>query len=246
MKKQNTIISAKNLVKKFGTVHAVNKISFDIKAGTTTAILGPNGAGKTTTIAMLLGLLTPTSGEITIMGKKMPKEKYAVLSKMNFSSPYVDLPHSLTVRENLTVYSHLYSLKNIKDRIAKIAKELNLTDLLDRKTGRLSAGQRTRVSVAKALLNDPDVLLLDEPTASLDPDTADWLRSYLEKYQKRTGATILLASHNMAEVERMAHLVLMMKSGKIIDRGTPKALVKKYGRGDLEEVFLHIARAHKG
>jgi ABC-2 type transport system ATP-binding protein len=241
-KKNDPIISVKNLTKKFDKLTAVNKISFDIERGTTTAILGPNGAGKTTTIAMLLGLLIPTTGSITILGADMLKNKYAVLPRINFSSPYVDLPHSLTVKENLTVYGHLYSLKNIPQRIAELSKDLNLEDLLSRKTGRLSAGQKTRVSIAKAMINKPEILLLDEPTASLDPDTADWLRTHLETYQKKTGATILLASHNMAEVERMAHMVLMMKQGKITDRGTPKALIKKFGRSTLEEVFLHIAR----
>lgn len=230
------------LTKKFDAHTALHGISFTVPAGGTVALLGGNGAGKTTTISILLGLLLPTSGTVRVLGHDMLTARYSALPRMNFSSPYVDLPHRLTVRENLTVYGHLYGLTHLKDRIARMAEELDLTAILNRPSGNLSAGQKTRVALAKALLNDPELLLLDEPTASLDPDTADWVRGFLEQYRARTGATILLASHNMAEVERLCDGVLMMKGGRIVDRGTPADLLSRYGRDNLEEVFLDIAR----
>jgi len=239
------IIEVECLYKTFEKINAVDGISFKVRKGSTTALLGGNGAGKTTTITMLLGLLIPTSGSITILGEDMLQHRYRLLHRMNFSSPYVDLPQRLSVKENLTVYGHLYRLPKLKARIAEIAEALDLSDLLDRRYGRLSAGQKTRVSLAKALLNKPELLLLDEPTASLDPDTADSIRSYLEQYQRDTGASILLASHNMAEVERMADDVIMMRQGRIVDSGAPEMLVEKYGKRSMEEVFIDIARNHE-
>lgn len=235
-------IRVEALTKKFGPVTALDQISFTVPAGQTVALLGGNGAGKTTTISILLGLLLPTSGRVEVLGHDMASQRYRVLPRMNFSSPYVDLPHRLTVTENLTVYGHLYGLTGLKARIAQLAEELELTRLLDRPSGNLSAGQKTRVALAKALMNEPELLLLDEPTASLDPDTADWIRTYLERYRARTGATILLASHNMAEVERLCDGVLMMKGGQIVDRGSPADLLARYGRATMEDVFLDIAR----
>jgi ABC-2 type transport system ATP-binding protein len=205
-------------------------------------LLGGNGAGKTTTLSMLLGLLDPSDGEVEVLGTPMPAGRYRVLHRMNFSSPYVDVPHRLTVRQNLTVFGRLYGVRDLKGRIAELERNLVLGELLDKPTGSLSAGQRTRVALAKALVNAPDLLLLDEPTASLDPDSGDWLRSYLETYRRDSGATILLASHNMAEVERLCDHVLMMRRGKLVDRGTPSDLIERYGRSNLEEVFLDIAR----
>ncbi|MEQ8166929.1 MAG: ABC transporter ATP-binding protein [Alphaproteobacteria bacterium] len=236
------VIDVRNLVKHFGSTAAVDGISFTVSAGSTTALLGGNGAGKTTTISMLLGLLLPTSGEIRILDQDMLRHRFRVLPRLNFSSPYVDLPHRLTVYENLRIYANLYGVPDPDARIDGLASDLDLTPLLTRPTGRLSSGQKTRVALAKALLNEPDVLLLDEPTASLDPDTADFVRRYLSDYQNRTGATILLASHNMTEVERLCDRVLMMKNGTIVDRGAPDELIRRYGRRDMEEVFLHIAR----
>jgi ABC-2 type transport system ATP-binding protein len=209
----------------------------------TAALLGGNGAGKTTTLSILLGLLLPTAGRILIFGEDMLRHRYRVLPRMNFSSPYVDLPHRLTVRQNLAVYGRLYGVARVGARIATLARDLQIEEFLDRPTGKLSAGQKTRVALAKALVNEPELLLLDEPTASLDPDTGDWIRSYLEVYQRRNGATILLASHNMGEVERLCSEVMMMRKGRIVDRGSPRALVARYGRDTLEEVFLDIARA---
>ena len=239
---QAYVIEARNLSKVFDQIHAVDDISFQVRQGVTTALLGGNGAGKTTTLAMLLGLLLPTTGSIRILGEDMLQHRYRLLHRMNFSSPYVDLPQRLTVRENLTVYGHLYRLQGLKQRIAQIADELDLNEVLDRRYGRLSAGQKTRVSLAKSLLNEPELLLLDEPTASLDPDTADAIRTYLEQYQQRTGASILLASHNMSEVERMAADVIMMRRGKIVDTGSPDTLIDRYGRSSMEEVFIDVAR----
>lgn len=241
-------IIAERLTKRFtpGTAPAVDAISFTVPRGSTTALLGGNGAGKTTTISMLLGLLLPSDGRITILGRDLARDRYAVLPRMNFSSPYVDLPHRLTVRENLAVYARLYGVRDRKARIAELADLLDLTAFLNRPSGKLSAGQKTRVALAKALVNTPDVLLLDEPTASLDPDTGDWVRGMLERYRADHGATILLASHNMGEVERLCDDVLMMKGGRIVDQGSPASLIAKYGRADLEEVFLHIARSDHG
>ncbi|WP_439816731.1 ABC transporter ATP-binding protein [Zavarzinia sp. CC-PAN008] len=235
-------IRVDRLVKTFGPVAAVNGISFRVEPGTITALLGGNGAGKTTTIAMILGLILPTSGGIEVLGEDMLRHKPRVLPRMNFSSPYVDVPHRLTVAQNLKVYASLYGMRDVTQRVRQLAADLDLTHLLDRPAGRLSAGQKTRVALAKSLINEPDLLLLDEPTASLDPDTADWVRSYLEAYRARRGATILLASHNMAEVERMCDAVLVMKQGTVVDQGTPGELLARYGRADLEEVFLDIAR----
>lgn len=236
------VIEVSGLTKIFGPVHAVDGIDFGVRSGITTALLGGNGAGKTTTIAMLLGLLLPTTGSIQIFGEDMLHHRYKLLHRMNFSSPYVDLPHRLTVRQNLTVYAHLYRLRNVKQRIQLLTENLGIVEVLDRAYGKLSAGQKTRVSLAKSLLNAPELLLLDEPTASLDPDTADYVRSYLENYQRQSGATILLASHNMSEVERMCSDVVMMKRGKVVDSGAPAELIARYGRSNLEEVFIDIAR----
>jgi ABC-2 type transport system ATP-binding protein len=235
-------IAVRDLAKTYGDVAAVAGIDFEVRQGSTTALLGGNGAGKTTTIAMLLGLLKPSAGSVTVLGVDMERQRHHVLPRMNFSSPYVDLPHRLTVRQNLHVFAQLYDVPRAAERIAELAAALDFATLLDRPAGGLSAGQKTRVALAKALINKPELLLLDEPTASLDPDTADWVRSLLERYRTERGATILLASHNMAEVERLADQVLMMKKGKIVDRGTPAALIERYGRNDLEEVFLDIAR----
>jgi len=238
----DTVIEVTGLSKRFGDVLAVDDISFAVRAGAVTGLLGGNGAGKTTTIGMLLGLVLPTAGRIEMLGRDMARERFAVLQRANFSSPYVDLPHRLTVAQNLIVYARLYGLRRPRARVEALARDLDLTDLLKRHTGNLSAGQKTRVALAKALINAPDVLLLDEPTASLDPDTADWVRGYLRRYQQQTGAAILLSSHNMQEVERMCDDVLMMRRGRIIDRGTPAALIAAYGRQTMEEVFLDIAR----
>lgn len=238
-------IEVRGLCKRFGAVVAVDRISFTVRAGSTCALLGGNGAGKTTTISMLLGLLLPTAGGIRILGVDMLTERYRVLPRMSFTSPYVDLPRRLTVRQNLTVYGHLYGITRLRRRIDELAQELELVDLLDRTFGALSSGQRTRVNLAKSLLNEPQVLLMDEPTASLDPDTADRIRAYLRQYQRRTNATLLLATHNMQEVERLCDNVLMMRAGHIVDEGSPDGLAKKYGRATLEQVFLDIARQRR-
>jgi ABC-2 type transport system ATP-binding protein len=235
-------IQVQALTKRFAEAVAVDGVSFDVRRGSTTALLGGNGAGKTTTLSMLLGLLLPTAGSIRVLGEDMLRHRYRVLPRMNFSSPYVEVPRRLTVAQNLTVYGHLYGLRGVRRRVEALAADLAITELLDRPTGQLSAGQRTRVALAKALINEPTLLLLDEPTASLDPDTGDWVRSYLERYRDRTGATILLASHNMAEVERLCDTVLMLRRGRIVDRGAPAELLERYGRHTLEEVFLDIAR----
>jgi ABC-2 type transport system ATP-binding protein len=221
---------------------AVDGISFALEAGSITGLLGGNGAGKTTTIAILLGLVLPTSGVARVLGAEMPRERYRALARMNFESPYVDMPNRLTVRQNLTVFGRLYGVEDLRERILELASELDLTELLDRPAGKLSAGQKTRVGLAKSLINRPDVLLLDEPTASLDPDTADWIRTHLERYRLERGATILLASHNMAEVERLCERVIFMKLGKVEDDASPAALLARYGRDNLEEVFLDVAR----
>ena len=236
------VIVATGLTKRYGETLAVDDIDFSVGAGQTFGLLGGNGAGKTTTIAMLLGLLIPTAGNIRILGHDMARDRFAALARMNFSSPYVALPQRLSVAENLRVYAHLYDVRHAERRIADLAAELDLTDLLDRPAGQLSAGQKTRVALAKALINRPEVLLLDEPTASLDPDTGDLVRSWLERYRAGSGCTILLASHNMAEVERLCDHVLMMKRGRIVDRGSPADLLARYGRDDLEQVFLDIVR----
>jgi ABC-2 type transport system ATP-binding protein len=235
-------IEVRGLGKRYGAVAAVDDVSFTVARGSTTALLGANGAGKTTTLAMLLGLLAPSAGSVHVLGARMPDERYRVLARMNFSSPYVDLPLRLTVRQNLMVHAGLYGVPRRRERIGELAAELDLAPLLDRPTGRLSAGQKTRMALAKALLNEPELLLLDEPTASLDPDTADQLRGWLERYRAARNATILLASHNMAEVERLCDRVLMLKRGRLVDSGGPAELIARYGRNDLEGVFLQIAR----
>ena len=239
------VILVENLVKRYGATIAVNGIGFAVMPGVTAALLGGNGAGKTTTLSILLGLLLPTSGTVHVFGEDVLCHRYRVLPRMNFSSPYVDLPHRLTVRQNLQIYARLYGVRRRTERIERLAADLQIGGLLDRPSGKLSSGQKTRVAIAKALLNEPELLLLDEPTASLDPDTGDWVRAYLEDYRDRTGATILLASHNMAEVERLCSEVMMMKEGRIVDRGSPEALIDRYGRANLEEVFLHIAREQR-
>ncbi len=235
-------IHVENLAKRFGPLAAVDGVAFDVARGETLALLGANGAGKTTTISMLLGLLLPSAGRIEMLGADMTRRPPEVLERINFSSPYVDLPRRLTVQQNLVFFARLYGVRDVKARLAELARDLDLEGLWRKRTGQLSAGQKTRVSLAKALVNRPEVLLLDEPTASLDPDTADWLRGYLERYQAASGVAILLASHNMAEVERLAHQVLMMRAGRVVDRGAPAQLIQRYGRATLEEVFLEIAR----
>jgi ABC-2 type transport system ATP-binding protein len=239
-------IAVERLVKVYKTVPAVDGISFTLAPGTITALLGGNGAGKTTTIASIMGLITPTSGRVSVLGAQMPQQRYRVLQRMNFESPYVEVPMRLTVRQNLTVFGKLYDVDDLRARIAKLGHELDLIELLDRPTGNLSAGQKTRVSLAKALINTPDVLLLDEPTASLDPDTADWVRGRLERYCRDRHATLLLASHNMTEVERLCERVIMLKRGRIEDDDTPAKLLRRYGRSTLEEVFLDVARGNGG
>ncbi len=236
-------IVVEDLSKRYGDVLAVDGIGFRVAPGETLGLLGGNGAGKTTTIAMLLGLLIPSGGRITMLGHDMARDRFAALARMNFSSPYIALPSRLTVAENLRVYGHLYGVRGIEGRIQELSRQLDLGAFLDRPAGQLSAGQKTRVALAKALVNRPDVLLLDEPTASLDPDTGDLVRSWLERYRAESGCTILLASHNMGEVERLCSQVLMLKQGRIVDSGTPGALLERYGRTDLEQVFLDIARS---
>jgi len=236
------VIRVVGLSKRFKETLAVDHIDFSVPGGITAALLGGNGAGKTTTLSMLLGLLLPSAGVVFVFGEDMRRHRYRVLPRMNFSSPYIELPHRLTVRENLRVYAMLYGVRDMAERIKSLSADLQLTEFLDRKVGNLSAGQKTRVALAKALINEPELLLLDEPTASLDPDTADWVRGYLEAFQRRTGATILLASHNMGEVERLCSEVFMLKRGRIVDRGSPETLIDRYGRDTLEEVFLDIAR----
>ena len=231
-----------DLHKRYGDVEAVRGISFAVRRGTTTALLGGNGAGKTTTLSMLLGVLTPTAGTISVLDCDMRRHRHRVLPRMNFTSPYVDLPRRLTVGENLRVFADLYGLRSPRTRIAELACEFVLTDILSRPYGNLSAGQRTRVSLAKALLNRPEVLLLDEPTASLDPDIGDRMRTYLEAYQRTSHCTMLLASHNMGEVERMCDDVIMLREGLVVDQGSPQELIARYGRENMEEVFLDVAR----
>jgi len=235
-----------DLRKSYGEVEAVKGISFVVRRGTTTALLGGNGAGKTTTLSMLLGVLTPTAGRVTVLGAEMPGDRHRVLPRLNFTSPYVDLPKRLTVRENLAVFADLYGVRDARARIAAVAADFDLEGLLGRPYGNLSAGQRTRVSLAKAVINEPEVLLLDEPTASLDPDIGDRMRTYLEHYQRQTGCTMLLASHHMGEVERMCDDVIMLREGRVVDQGSPQALLARYGRDNMEEVFLDIARGREG
>ena len=235
-------VEIKNLVKKYNNTIAVNNINFTINDNEVIGLLGPNGCGKTTTIGMILGLLKPSSGKVIINGKDIEKDRINLLSKMNFISPYIELPKKLTVQQNLLVYGKLYNMTDIKERIEYLASKLRLENLLKKVTGELSSGQKNRVSLAKALINDPSFLLLDEPTASLDPETGDFIRTFLENYKKEKNLSILLASHNMNEVERLCASVLMMKDGIIIDKGKPKDLINKYGRKNLEEVFLELTR----
>ena len=236
-------LEVKNLVKKFKSTIAVNNISLEIEKNNTLGLLGPNGCGKTTSIGMMLGLITPTSGEIFIDGIKLNSEnRINLLSLMNFASPYVELPKKLTVRQNLEVYARLYGVINKVERIEELVEDLNLSKFLDKNTGELSSGQKNRVSLAKSLINKPKLLFLDEPTASLDPDVGDFVREYLEKYKNKNELTMLLASHNMKEVERLCSKIIMMKQGKIVDEGTCKDLINKHGRKNLEDTFLKIAR----
>ena len=236
------ILETKSLVKDFGTIRAVDNLNLSLNPGTITALLGGNGAGKTTTLSMLLGLLIPSSGQISIFGHDFVNNRYAALKRMNFSSPYVDLPQRLTVRENLTVYGKLYGLENVSASVLEMVETFRLGEFIDRRVRKLSAGQKTRVSLAKALINQPDLLLLDEPTASLDPETVFWIRSFLEDYQKKKGATILLASHDMKEVEQLCENVLLLRKGKLVEEGSPPDLLTKYGRQTLEEVFLDVSK----
>ena len=240
---KNSII-VENLSKNYSENKAVNNINFKIGENEIVALLGPNGCGKTTTIAMILGLLKPSSGKILIDGIDIEYNRIELLHKMNFISPYIELPKKLTVKENLIVYSKLYSVKNFNERINYLSETLRLNNFINKKTGELSSGQKNRVSLAKSLINSPSILLLDEPTASLDPETSDYVRTFLENYKKDKNISILLASHNMNEVERLCASVLMMKAGKIIDKGTPKELIEKHGRKNLEEVFLKLTRTN--
>ena len=237
-------IKIKNLYKNYKRFEAVKNLNFEIKKGSITGLLGPNGCGKTTTIGMILGLIRPTKGEVLINNKdiEIEKNRISVLEKMNFISPYVELPKKLSVKENLIVYGKMYEVKNLQNRINTLSNDLNLEDFLNKKTGELSSGQKNRVSMAKSLINNPEILLLDEPTASLDPDTGDYVRSYIENYAKKNNTTILLASHNMSEVERLCENIMMMKQGKIIDEGTCEELISKHGRVNLEETFLKLVR----
>jgi len=235
-------IEVQNLQKHFKNIEAVRGINFSIKQGETLALLGPNGCGKTTTIGMLLGLIMPTAGKILINDEELNYNDHQFLSKMNFASPYVELPKKLTVMENLKVYGYMYQVKNLKDKIDQLIIDLDLKNFLSKRTGELSSGQKNRVSLAKSLINNPEILLLDEPTASLDPDTGDYVRTYLEKYKKKQEISILLASHNMSEVTRLSDYVLMMKEGQIIDHGKARDLIEKHGRENLEEVFLKLVR----
>ena len=237
-------INVKNLSKKFNNYIAVNNISFNLDKNKTLGLLGPNGCGKTTSIGMMLGLITPSSGEVLINGNNVNNvNRDDLLSKMNFASPYIELPKKLTVRQNLEVYGRLYGVKDLKNRISEISEDLDLSNFLDKKTGELSSGQKNRVSLAKTLINKPQILFLDEPTASLDPDIGDFVREYIEIYKTKNQITILLASHNMKEVERLCDTVIMMKEGQIVDRGTCKDLISKHGRDNLEDTFLKIARS---
>ena len=238
-------IQVKNLTKKFKNNLAVNKINFDIEKNKTVGLLGPNGCGKTTSIGMMLGLITPSEGEIIIDNKNLDKtDRVSFLSKMNFASPYVELPKRLTVKQNLEVYGRLYGVKNLDTKINEISKELDIKNFLEKKTGELSSGQKNRVTLAKSLINNPEILFLDEPTASLDPDIGDYVRGYIESYKSKNKITILLASHNMTEVERLCDSIIMMKNGKIIDEGTCEEIIKKHGRKNLEETFLKLARSN--
>ena len=238
-------LKVQNLVKKFNSIIAVNDISFEIEKNATLGLLGPNGCGKTTSIGMMLGLITPTSGKIYINDTYLePKNRIELLSLMNFASPYIELPKKLTVKQNLEVYARLYGVVEIDKRVDEMVEDLNIKSFLYKKTGELSSGQKNRVSLAKSLINKPKLLFLDEPTASLDPDVGDFVREYIEKYKKNNELTILLASHNMKEVERLCNKIVMMKQGEIVDSGTCDQLIKKHGRQNLEDTFLKIARSN--
>jgi ABC-2 type transport system ATP-binding protein len=230
------------LCKRYGSHWAVDDVSFVVPRGWTVGLLGGNGAGKTTTIAMIMGLVVPTAGSARVLGHDMARERHKVLARMNFESPYVALPGRLTVRQNLTVFGRLYGVANLKTRIEELAEELDLGDMLDCRTGALSAGQKTRVAMAKALINDPEVLLLDEPTASLDPDRADWVRHCLIAYRRRRGATILLSSHNMKEVEQLCDFVVLMSRGRVVEMGKPRELIERHACASMDEVFIQLAR----
>jgi len=234
-------VDLENVSRHFDDVLAVDDVSFSVQRGIICAVLGGNGAGKTTLLSMLLGLLLPSSGRVSVLGCDMRRHRYQVLHRLNFSSPYVDLPQRLTVRENLCVYARLYSVSQFRQRIAALAGQFDIERYLDRVYGTLSAGQKTRVALVKALLNRPEVLLLDEPTASLDPQTAATMRDLLRLYQQESGATLLMASHNMQEVERLCDDVIMMRAGRIVDRGSPAILLERYGRSTLEDVFIEVA-----
>ena len=237
-------IQIKNLSKVFKKNLAVDKINFDIQKNKTVGLLGPNGCGKTTSIGMMLGLIKPSEGEIIIDNKNLESFKRdEILNRINFCSPYIELPKKLTVRQNLEVYGRLYGVKNLSERILEISEDLDIKKFFRRKTGELSSGQKNRVSLAKSLINKPEILLLDEPTASLDPDIGDFVRSYIQEYRSKNQVTLLLASHNMNEVERLCDSIIMMKKGRIIDRGTCKEIIKKHGRNNLEETFLKLARS---
>ena len=231
-----------NLSKSYKSKQAVNSINFKINENEIVGLLGPNGSGKTTTIGMILGLLKPTSGKVLINGTDIEKNKISLLHKMNFISPYIELPKKLKVKQNLIVYGKLYNIKNLNEQIDYLSEKLRLNQLLDKITGELSSGQKNRVSLAKSLINDPTIILLDETTASLDPETGDFIRTFLENYKKEKKIAVLLASHNMDEVKRLCSSVLMMKDGNIVDRGAPDSLIKKHGRKNLEEVFLELVR----
>jgi len=237
-------IEIKNLSKQYNGILAVKNITFNINKGSIVGLLGPNGCGKTTTIGMMLGLIKPSTGNVFVNSQNIENEssRTKILEKVNFISPYVELPKKLTVEENLKVYGNMYGVNNLKEKISELMEQLNLLDFRKRKTGELSSGQKNRVSLAKALINDPEILLLDEPTASLDPDVGDYIRGYIENFASKKGVTILLASHNMNEVERLCNEVMMMKNGEIIDKGTCNSLIKKHGRKNLEETFLKIVR----
>ena len=238
-------IEVEGLHKSFKGADAVRGLSFRIGKGSTTALLGGNGAGKTTTIGMIMGLVTPTAGRVSVLGADMTRDRHRVLHRLNFESPYVDMPHRLTVRQNLVVFARLYGVADVRGRVAALSESLELAEFLDRPAGKLSAGQKTRVALAKALVNEPEVLLLDEPTASLDPDTADWIRARLEAFRERRGATVLLASHNMAEVERLCDRIIVMRRGAVVADGTLPELLGAFRRDSLEEVFLDIARERR-
>ena len=237
-------VQIKNLSKKYNNYLAVDKINFNIEKNKTIGLLGPNGCGKTTTIGMMLGLVTPSEGEIILENRNINTfSRDQILNRFNFASPYVELPKKLTVKQNLEVYGRLYGIKNLSKRINEISSDLDIKNFFERKTGELSSGQKNRVSLAKSLINSPEILLLDEPTASLDPDIGDFIRSYIQEYKSKNKITILLASHNMNEVERLCDSIIMMRQGKIIDRGTCQTLIKKHGRSNLEETFLKLARS---